>query len=136
MLIDHRYQVRQDALQKIIFSRQNDANVLRIFKVPKLNFKDKDYVDMIVWSNYEITSPPALRNLSMDDLKKRFSRIEDSKQISEWDFVHFPCHTQVVKRTVKLVMAASKKVCKSHSRDGNIRSVLESRAKIKKFERK
>lgn len=91
---------------------------------------------MIDWPNCKITSPPVLYNLSLSDLKERLSGIKDSEQISEWDFVHFPCHTQAVERTVKLVTTASEKVCGSHSRDGFIRSVLESRAKIPKFENK
>lgn len=136
MLTDHRSQVRQDALQKIIFARENNANELRTFKIPKLNFEAKDYVDLIDWPNCKITSPPVLYNLSLSDLKERLSGIKDSEQISEWDFVHFPCHTQAVERTVKLVTTASEKVCGSHSRDGFIRSVLESRAKIPKFENK
>ncbi|GBM62447.1 hypothetical protein AVEN_180856-1 [Araneus ventricosus] len=58
---------------------------------------------MIDWSSITIISPPILRNISTVAL---ISIVRDKKN-PEWDFVHFPCHTQAVERCVKLGTEAS-----------------------------
>lgn len=52
------------------------------------------------------------------------------------DFAAIPCHTQAVERGVKLVTEAAKKVCGENARDGFIRSRLESRKLMPKFDTK
>ena len=48
-------------------------------------------------------------------------------------FPMYPCHTQAVERTVKLVTEASVSVIDASGRDGSIRNTISSRSKMSKF---
>lgn len=59
------------ALRMIISARELYPIIqIRTFKIPKLNFSADDYVDLIDWTNVEVTEPPLIRDLTMDDLQK------------------------------------------------------------------
>jgi len=49
---------------------------------------------------------------------------------------NFPCHTQSVERSVKLMVVASGAVCGQTRRDGFIRSRIESRRIMPQFHSK
>lgn len=70
MMTDRRFSVRQDALNKILTAREDDAgNVHRYIRhniVPRLNFEANDYTEMILWESTDvcITVPPVLRTVT------------------------------------------------------------------------
>ncbi|GBM86902.1 hypothetical protein AVEN_207409-1 [Araneus ventricosus] len=87
---------------------------------------------MIDWSSITIISQPILRDISTDAFK---SIVRDKKN-PEWNFVHLPCHTQVVERCVKLVTEVTTEVYGFQNRDGFIRSTLFSQSIIPEFDHK
>jgi hypothetical protein len=133
MLTDDRAQIRQLAVRRIIKARgtisESGGNV-RSFFVPKINFEAKDYIDIIDWFHCEITPPPVLSQVSSEELMSLH------ENANSWDFSQFPCHTQAVERTVKLVTDASARVCGHDNRDGYVRSTLLSRKIMPNFHQK
>lgn len=127
MLFDDRYHIRELALRSIIKAREAESTTKhRIFKPPKINFSATDYTDIIVWNECRVTAPPVLRHISNDDLQI----MAKDKNLN---IVDFPCHTQSVERCVKLVTEASQSVTNATSRDGFIRTRLQSRGKMPNF---
>ena len=49
MLVDHRESIWQLALQRILAARKHgsEKHSMQVFKVPKLNFEDERYIDLI-----------------------------------------------------------------------------------------
>ncbi|GBM03837.1 hypothetical protein AVEN_231309-1 [Araneus ventricosus] len=119
VLKDERQHNKELAARRIIKSRESSSNgkSVHVFLPPKLNFEATNYTDMIDWSSITITSQPILRDISI---------VRDKKN-PEWNFVHFPCHTQVVERCVKLVTEATAEVYGFQNRDGFIRFTFFSR---------
>ncbi|ESN96663.1 hypothetical protein HELRODRAFT_163757 [Helobdella robusta] len=127
MLFDDRDYIRELACRRIIKARNTDNGFKqRIFKTPKLNFSAKDYTEIISWQECQVTLPPVLRDVTNDELKKMAK--DGSLKI-----VDFPCHTQSVKRCVKLVTEVSQSVTNVNSRDGFVRTTLQSRAEFPIF---
>lgn len=123
MLADKRSHIRELAIRKILKSRPNSQKKnIRIFRVPKLNFAAQDYIDLIDWFG-DVTEPPLTMHIPDEDL---LCMIQDQETIN---FKRFPCHTQAVERTVKIVTDASSTVCGPKARDGYIRAKLKARAK-------
>ena len=85
---------------------------------------------MINWKKVNLTEPPLTHSISDDEINHLISSKEKK------NFPHLPCYTQTVKRCVKLVTKASSLVCGQNSRDGFIRSKIESRQKMPSFETK
>ena len=87
---------------------------------------------MIDWQTTNTTEPPLIfevfDTVIMDWVKSNESQIVE--------FQRFPCHTQTVELWVKLVTQASAAVCGQTSRDGFIRSRLESRRIMPAFDTK
>lgn len=129
MLYDNRPHIKELAIRRIIAARKCQQSGLRIFKVPKLNFHAKDYTDMIVWSESQVTSPPILRDISDMELENLLaSDLHNMVELPD-----YPCHTQAVERCVKMVTEASITVSGEKARDGFIRSRIKSRSKKKNF---
>lgn len=85
---------------------------------------------MIWWQNTNVTEPPLTCNLTDTGIDVLIKSKE--KKI----FEQLPCHTQAVKRCVKLVTEASSSVCGSNSKHCFIRAKIESRQKMPSFETK
>ena len=68
MVNDKNDRIRQKAVEKIISLRKNvPSEEVRKFKIPTINFKAKNYIEMVGFD--EITSPPPLLgDFSDDDL--------------------------------------------------------------------
>jgi len=136
MLTDKRTHIRALGIRRVIKARESGETVghvgIRKFDIPKINFEANDYIELIDWSSSEVTPPPILNDVTTEDLK---SMLEEPIPI-DWTFTKFPCHTQAVERTVKLVTEASKKVCGHNKRDGFIRSTLKSRKAMPEFRSK
>src|SRR6218665_131591 len=82
------------------------------FVIPELNFAASNYIDLIDWQNLSITEPPVFSTLSRTDLWE----IIASDCVPVFQFPKFPCHTQSVERSVKLVTEASAAVVGQTSR--------------------
>ncbi|KAF2891076.1 hypothetical protein ILUMI_15097 [Ignelater luminosus] len=127
MLFDDRDHIRELALRRIIKDRETESSTKRrIFKPPKINFSARDYTEIIVWHEYQVTPPPVLRHISNENL-------EVMAKDKSLEIVDFPCPTQPVERCVKLVTEASQSVTDATSRDGLIRTKLQSRAEMPNF---
>lgn len=130
MLTDERKFIRELALRRILKVRNNydsGNNKFRKFVIPAINFQATDYVEMISWQKSHITEPPMTMEIKDEELKQLIE--ESSTNYERWsivDFPKFPCHTQAVERTVKLVTEAAAAVCGQDARDGFIRAKKES----------
>lgn len=126
MLADENSEVRQIAVNKILNARssaQGQDTVPRIFRVPSVNFNATTYVEMINWPFDLFIDPPILRGISDETIQ---SCVDDKSKIISL-VGGFPCHTQAVERTVKLITEAAKHVCGFDARDGYIMATLRSR---------
>ena len=131
MINDDSNDIRELAWRRIKKARDSfRGKSVRAFQIPKLDFDAECYTDMISWENIDITEPPLTRDITVEEI----DGLIDSKEKKE--FPHLPCHTQAVERCVKLVTEASSLVCGQISRDGFIRSRIESRQKMPSFETK
>src|SRR6218665_338321 len=118
MISDTRKHICALGLRRILKSR-NDShpeNGVGAFVIPELNFAASDYIDLIDWQNLSITEPPVLSTLSRTDLEE----IIASDCVPVFQFPKFPCHTQSVERSVKLVTEASAAEVGQTSRHGFI----------------
>lgn len=130
MLFDARYEIRHIAMEHIKQARRNsDNSCVRIFKPPSLNFNANDYFDMIFWEDCQVTSPPVLRNISLESLELMI-------KTNNMKLPNFPSHTQSVERCIKSVTSASLCVIGSNARDGVIRNTIQSRTGMPSFHSK
>ncbi|GBO29190.1 hypothetical protein AVEN_37073-1 [Araneus ventricosus] len=95
-----------------------DGNCVRRCIVPDVNFGATDFVDLIGWQVFYVTSPPVLKQISSHELLKM---IQNDVPMDGWDFIKFSSHTQAVQRIVKLVTEASRKRVGPQNRDRFIR---------------
>jgi hypothetical protein len=125
MITDSRKHIRALGFRRILRSRNEcrQENGIREFVIPKLRFGANDYIDMIDWQNIKVTAPPVISALSKADLEECIAR----ECVPAQEFPKFPCHTQSVERSVKLVTEASAAVIGQTSRHGFILARLESR---------
>jgi len=105
---------------------------VRNFLSPVVNFEASDYTELIDWANCKLSTPPMMENISIESLKE----LLNTKVITEFEFINFPCHTQSVERIVKLVTESSIKVCGEKNRDGFTRTTLFSRTEMPSFNSK
>lgn len=132
VITDENPNMRELGIRRFLKSRQSKATRIRKFEIPKLNFQASNYIDLINWQKVALTPPPILSAYSNAEVEQL---IKDGDQ-SALKFDRFPCHTQAVERCVKLVTEASSAVCGQQSRDGFIRSRIESRMKMPCFNSK
>lgn len=132
MLADERREIREQACTRILQCRSNIPR-LRKFDIPNFNFNASNYFEILDWDAITITEPPLLRDLSLDELKQ----ISNSTFNTSIKYMKkFPCHTQAVERTVKLVSESCMLVTDHVKRDGVIKATLESRRKMPLFKSK
>lgn len=133
MLFDERKHIRQLGFQRILKSRELNYKDQRHFVVPELFFDAKEYFEIIDCQKVVWTEPPVTIKLSKDQLKE----VVENPETSLLAYVTaYPCHTQAVERTVKIVTEASVSVCGREKRDGYIRNRLKSRENMPKYESK
>lgn len=132
MVHDNRENIRKLAYQRILNARKNSDNLLRKFKVPRINFDALEYFEIIHWKEVERTDPPVLQIFSNEEILSMM----EAKTVPCGKYTHIPCHTQSVERAVKLVTEASSHVCNSEERDKYIKVRLEARNIRNKFETK
>ncbi|GBO01256.1 hypothetical protein AVEN_207573-1 [Araneus ventricosus] len=88
---------------------------------------------MIHWNSITLSPPALLRRFSSQEI---WSKVQSVGTAAEWNFDKFPCHTEAMKRCVKLVNEASEKIVSSNSRDGFMKTTLLSRSSMPSFSRK
>jgi len=132
MLADEREHIRELAVRRIRKAREiPPALNPREFTVPKLLLNADDYTQFIFWPDCVVTEPPLTKDFTVDLLKDIFNQKEKFGCLTA-----IPCHTQAIERCIKIVSEASISVCGDRRRDGFIRSKIESRKKLPKFETK
>jgi len=89
-------------------------------------------MDVINWPRVDVTEPPPVAQFSPDDLQCIVNEGLGDKFL----FPRLSCHTQAVKRTVKLATEAAAKVRCPQKRDAFIRTILRSREKMPSLETK
>ena len=137
MVHDKNKDIRELGLRKVLKARKIEAGHgkgVRLFKIPKINFEATAYYDLTDWQNILITSPPLLFDVTNDDIKRTITQRTSFKLPVE--LTGIPCHTQAVERRIKLVTAASNKVCGKENRDGFVIATLLSRKTMPQFENK
>lgn len=129
MLADERIEIREQAYNRVLQCRSINSD-LRQFDIPNFNFNATNYFEILNSEGVTISEPPLLRDLSIDELQQIIKSTSTTwiKYIKK-----FPCHTQAVERTVKLVSESSMLVTDSEKRDGVIKATLESRRKMPLF---
>lgn len=132
MITDERKPIRGLAASRILKARSMSHPLTpRIFQVPLINFNATSYIDLIKWEE-NLTEPPLLKNLSEREIQNIVESGGESKSL----FLKLPCHTQAVERAVRITTESSVSQCTRKSRLGAIKSKLESRKVMPKFETK
>lgn len=134
MVTDPREHIRELELRRILKARkmasQESQLSVRTFKIPTINFDANEYTEIIYWQSGTITEPPAFRNITDADIEEAI-RVKRMFEIPK-----FPCHTQAVERTIKLVTEASSSISGPCRRDGFIKAKLKSQMLMPTFETK
>lgn len=136
MLWDDRRYIRELGYRRILKARaKTDFNQLKLrnFTVPIFNFEAQEYYEIVDCKNVFWTEPP----ITMPLTEVQLQEIVDDPEHSAISYIKdYPCHTQAVERAVKMVTEASVTVCGYERRDGTIKSKLESRSIMPKFDTK
>lgn len=93
------------------------TNKTRLYKFPNINRNVSSYIDLIDLQQ-NITEPLILKiiyNANIQLLVKQ-------KKAGDISLLRLPCHTQVVKRTVKTVTEASSILCSKYEKKGFIKA--------------
>uniref|UniRef100_A0A2S2QAQ6 Uncharacterized protein n=1 Tax=Sipha flava TaxID=143950 RepID=A0A2S2QAQ6_9HEMI len=98
MLTDEDSTINKFAVKKISEARKYKLNNIRVFTVPKLNFKATNYTEIIFWDQVKIYEPPLTKNLDLRNPIK---------------IINIPSHCQAVERNVRLVTESAVAVCGS-----------------------
>ncbi|OXU32187.1 hypothetical protein TSAR_007981 [Trichomalopsis sarcophagae] len=133
MLADERKSIRQKAYDKIVEVRENhpvSRNGIRKFIKPNINFDASSYELLINWDDSD-TEPPLTILLSAEQLLYYVNNHDPRNKI-----FRFPYHTQAVERGVKKVTETSKHVCDEAAKDKYIRTTLQRRKIMPKFNTK
>jgi len=132
MIADEREHVRQLGLRRILKAKQQHKTDIRKFVIPTINFDAGDYIDIINWTDVDVTVPPLLSQVPVDEISRHVFEGNDALL----PFLHVPCHTQAVERHVKLVTEASQSVCGEKARNGFIKNRIASRQQMAAFNNK
>lgn len=135
MLFDDRKAIRDRAIRKILYFRDNlyEPNNLREYKKPVINHDCADYTDLIDLNDDSILSePPFTRNIPYEHLLE-YLKIEDD----ELPLIdpQIPSHIQGTERHVQLLTSVSKRAIEKN-REGVMAMTLESRTKLPRMESK
>ena len=118
--------IRDFVLRRILKVRSSSEE-LRLFSFPSPNLNASRYYEMIDWHNNLVSEPPATKMIPDEELKRLIINKEKPSCIPS-----FPCHTQAVERTIKLVTEASSSVV-GENRDAFICAGMEGRKRLPAF---
>ena len=110
------------AWRRILRCREEKtSSCIRSFRVPKLNMNACSYIEIIDWRDILVSEPVFTASITADEIKKMIV----TRKFIDLNVPALPCcHTQSVKRHIKLVTRASSSVCDSSYRDGFILNTL------------
>ena len=136
MLEDTQEEIRQFGVNLIENSRQKPPRPpkrkvlkgIRKHEVPPLNWEAKTWKDLIDWKSITVWEPRIFQKISLE-------QIQDAVQ-TPIIFPKYPCHSQTVERTVKLVTECSSAVYGEENQRGKIMAVLASRGSRKAYDTK
>ena len=136
MLEDPEKEIRQFGVNLIKAARQKPPKPpkmkvlkgIRKHQVPDLNWEAKCWRDLIDWKKILVWEPRILMKLTLE-------QVEDAVE-TPISFPKYPCHSQTVERTVKLVTECSSAVYGEERQRGKILSVLASRRSRKAYDTK
>lgn len=131
MLTDNESHIRELAARRILKARTIQENGLRLFQIPALKFDASSYTDLIDWQE-KITEPPILKLIPDEDIQLFVSQ----KGEGNLPLLRLPCRSQAAERAVKAVTEASATLCKKSEREGFIKTQIESRKAMPKFDSK
>ncbi|GBL81334.1 hypothetical protein AVEN_143644-1 [Araneus ventricosus] len=82
MLTDNRENIRSLALRKLICARieNRGSSEVRIFQVPKIDFKAKDYFELINWRRVRRFEPPVLMNVPFKEIEAMVKMYGEEKR--------------------------------------------------------
>ena len=95
---------------------------VRLFNTPKIDFDAKAYYELIDWQNVQITQQLLLLDVTDEEIGKTIMKCTFLKIFAELTSVS--CLTQPFEREIKLVTAASSKVCGHKSRGSFMNATL------------
>ena len=133
MLFDDRQTVRERAIKKILYYRENlyDSTKLRLYKKYPINFNCTDYVDLVDLDNDDILSePPFTAKIPYDHLLE-FIESEDPPLLDP----QIPVHIQGTERFVQLLSSISRREM-LENRNDVMPVTLESRTRTPRMESK
>ncbi|GBN06576.1 hypothetical protein AVEN_62671-1 [Araneus ventricosus] len=132
MLTDNRENIRSLALRKLICARNESrgSSEVRIFQVPKIDFKATDHFALFNWKRVGCSEPPLLMNVPF----KEIVAMVKVRKKEEWS--KYPCHTEAVERCIRLMSEASESVYGEEKRHGFILNRKQSRSLIKQYNTK
>ena len=136
MLADEEEAIRRKAVNAIIKIRSGEIKSkvertdsgLRIFRVPKLNWGARNYVNMIDWDLSTFSEPTVTKKLSDDDLRKAFA--------APLDLPKHPNNSQSVERAIRQVSEACHQVYGQESRHELVLSKQAAREERPAYETK
>lgn len=126
MLADNRFHVRALALKRIIKSRESssDSEPIRVFGLPKFNFRAEEYYDLIDWK--QVSEPPVTKQFETDIISQCLTNLKLVEIKILPKFCLMPCHTQATERSIKIVTESCTAVCGLEKREGWIQNKLDS----------
>ena len=131
MIGDPRASVRKSAVDYIASSRSQVCDGVRTFAVPNINLDADDYTSLIDLGVGPCLEPPLTQQYSLPELTAFVTDPDPYVRMTK-----YPCHTQAVERSIKLVTEAAAAVSGPETREGFIRSTLKSRNIMPVFETK
>ena len=129
MIGDPRASVRKSAVDYIASSRSQVCDGVRTFAVPNINLDADDYTSLVDLGVGPCLEPPLTQQYSLPELIAFVTDPDPYVRMTK-----YPCHTQAVERSIKLVTEAAAAVSGPERREGLIRSTLKSRNIMPVFE--
>ena len=102
---------------------------VRKYILPKINFIAEMYTELIDWETSQLSEPPFTLNIM--NIKNMTNEQLTSVKNSPLEVPAYPCHTQAVKRAIRLVTEASSSVIGHEAREGFIRQRILARKGLK-----
>ena len=66
MIHDENEYIRELGWRRILKARRSASDLVRVFKVPALNFSAQSYFDMVDWQSLDLTEPPLTKNIETE----------------------------------------------------------------------
>ena len=120
--------IRSRAVARIIKSRETEVEgPVRVFHLPTPLYTASGFDSLIDWNEVTITSPPLLRKLTNDDLRK----YEHTPLVSD-----IPHNTQHLERLIQLMASNATRAATPKLRNGIAKATIQNRNSKPRLEKK